>query len=87
MSSGNVHMLFGLLFLWPSGLPPFFLSDVYRQEMGVPQGSILSVTLFILKINRIVECLPPGLRSSLYVDDFVNRKTVAVVSQQATKLG
>jgi hypothetical protein len=47
------------------------LSDVYQQEMGVPQGSILFVTLFILKINPIVECLPPGVRSSLYVDDFV----------------
>jgi hypothetical protein len=39
--------------------------------MGVPQGSILSVTLFILKIIRIVQCLPPGVRSSLLVDDFV----------------
>jgi hypothetical protein len=46
------------------------LSNVYQQEMGVPQGSILSVTVFILKINRIVECLPVGVRSSLYVDDF-----------------
>ena len=28
-------------------------SDIHGQEMGVPQGSILSVTLFILKINSI----------------------------------
>ena len=47
------------------------LSDTFNQEMGVPQGSILSVTLFILKINNIVKCLPAGIRSSLYVDDFV----------------
>ena len=47
------------------------LSDAYSQEMGVPQGSILSVTLFILKINSIVECLPPSVRCSLYVDDFL----------------
>ena len=47
------------------------LSDSYEQEMGVPQGSILSVTLFILKINSIVNALPAGIRSSLYVDDFV----------------
>ena len=28
-----------------------YLSDAFSQKMGVPQGSILSVTLFILKIN------------------------------------
>jgi hypothetical protein len=33
------------------------LSDQYDQEMGVPQGSILSVTLFTIKINSIVKCL------------------------------
>ena len=47
------------------------LSDLYSQEMGVPQGSILSVTLFILKINSIVNCLPPHVKGSLYVDDFL----------------
>ena len=47
------------------------LSDTCEQEMGVPQGSILSVTLFILKINNIVKCLSPGIRCSLYVDDFL----------------
>jgi len=30
------------------------ISDVFDQEMGVPQGSILSVTLFALKISSIV---------------------------------
>ena len=34
------------------------LSDTFKQEMGVPQGSILSVTLFILKINGIMKSLP-----------------------------
>ena len=28
------------------------LSDAYEQEMGVPQGSILSLVLFSLKINN-----------------------------------
>ena len=32
-------------------------SDPYSQEAGVPQGSILFVTLFSLKINSIVSCL------------------------------
>ena len=36
---------------------------------GVPQGSILSVTLFSLKINSIVSCLLPDIECSLYVDD------------------
>jgi len=35
------------------------ISDVFDQEMGVPQGSILSVTLFALKINSIVKSVSP----------------------------
>jgi len=46
------------------------LSDPFEQEMGVPQGSILSVTLFSIKINSIVQCLRAGTDASLYVDDF-----------------
>ena len=47
------------------------LSEAHYQEQGVPHGSILSVTLFSLKINNIVKCLNPGLDCSLYVDDFL----------------
>src|SRR6056300_464138 len=47
------------------------LSNLYEQEEGVPQGSILSVTLFSFKINSIVDCLAPGMNCSLYVDDFL----------------
>ena len=45
-------------------------SDSHPQEMGVPQGSILSVTLFSVKINSITKCLKPIVDCSLYVDDF-----------------
>ena len=47
------------------------LSDLQGQEEGVPQGSILSVTMFSIKINNIVKALNPGVDCSLYVDDFL----------------
>ena len=46
------------------------LSDNFEQEMGVPQGSILSVTLFSIKINSLAEVLKNEFHGSLYVDDF-----------------
>ena len=46
------------------------LSDVFSQETGVPQGSILSPVLFNLKINNIVSAVSPGTQTSLFVDDF-----------------
>jgi len=46
-----------------------WLSDLHEQELGVPQGRILSVTLFGLKINSIVKAISPGVDCSLYVDD------------------
>ena len=39
-------------------------SNVNSQEMGVPQGSILSVTLFSIKINSIAKRLPFGMQCS-----------------------
>ena len=45
------------------------LSDTFEQEQGVPQGSILSPTLFNIKINNVVKCVN-DTDSSLYVDDF-----------------
>ena len=44
-------------------------SDPYSHEAGVPQGSIISVTLISLKINSIVSCLLPDIKCSLCVDD------------------
>jgi len=46
-------------------------SKLSERETGVPQGSILSVTLFCLKINSMVKTLCPGVDCYLYVDDFV----------------
>ena len=38
--------------------------------MGVPQGSILSVTPFSIKINSIANVLKDDIDGSLFVDDF-----------------
>lgn len=47
------------------------LSDVHVQQSGVPQGGVLSVTLFAIKINGVAEIISryPGVYASLYVDD------------------
>jgi ribonuclease HI len=46
-------------------------SREYEQENGVVQGGILSVSLFALKINSIVQQIPQddNFHASLYVDD------------------
>ena len=45
-------------------------SNPHEQEMGVPQESILTVTVFSVKINNIVKSVCPGVECFLYVDDF-----------------
>ena len=45
------------------------LSDLYDQEQGVPQGAILSTTLFNVKLNDIINCLYYKTDGSFYVDD------------------
>ena len=46
-------------------------SDIQEQEMGVPQGSIISVTLLSIKINSLANVLNDNIEGSLYVDDFL----------------
>jgi exonuclease III/ribonuclease HI len=45
------------------------LSESFAQENGVPQGAVLSVTLFAIAINSITSCIRSPVRASLYVDD------------------
>jgi potassium voltage-gated channel Eag-related subfamily H protein 8 len=44
------------------------ISTLYPQENGVPQGSVLSVTLFAVAINGMVNTFGPSVTASLYVD-------------------
>jgi hypothetical protein len=46
-------------------------SDIHEQEMGVPQGRILSVTLFSKTINSLARVLNDNIEGSPYVDDFL----------------
>ena len=45
------------------------LSEIKCQEEGVPQGSVLSVTLFALAINGIAKLIPSDVLFTLFVDD------------------
>lgn len=45
------------------------MSDTFIEENGVPQGGVLSVTLFAVKINSLSKIILLSLSYSLYVDD------------------
>ena len=45
------------------------LSSLRNQDEGVPQGSVLSVTLFALAINGIASVIPDDVMHTIFVDD------------------
>ena len=47
------------------------LSPIREQREGVPQGSVLSCSLFLLAINSIASVIPPDTNGSLFVDDIM----------------
>jgi ribonuclease HI len=61
------------------------LSDTFIQENGVPQGSVLSVTLFAIAINGITDCVKSPVSASLFVDDLAiisRSRSLAASSRQ-----
>ncbi|MEL6986791.1 MAG: reverse transcriptase domain-containing protein [Bacteroidota bacterium] len=45
------------------------LSTTLLQEEGVPQGSVISVTLFALSVNQLSKIIPPDVMHTFFVDD------------------
>lgn len=66
------------------------ISETRTLENGLPQGAILSVTLFLVAINKITTAIPKMIRTSLFADDLViynkgtNVKTIETNLQNAT---
>ena len=55
------------------------LSNSFPIHSGVPQGSVLSPTLFLLFINDLLDGVPADVETSLYADDaalWVNANTI-----------
>ena len=61
------------------------MDEVFKQEEGVPQGAMLSTTLFNVKLNDIAKELTDDIECSLYVDDFViffRSKTIETIQRR-----
>ena len=62
------------------------LSHERKQESGVPQGSILSVTLFAVKVNSLAAVIPNYINTSLFVDDLQISCSGNTVSKAETNI-
>jgi hypothetical protein len=58
------------------------LSACYLQEYGVPQESVLSVTMCAISIKDLVNAVGPTISTPLYVDDvaiyYSSQRTVTI---------
>lgn len=57
------------------------LSSQRTQDSGVPQGSVLAVTLFLLAMNTVFEAVPKNIQILVYADDIV---LISSSKQQST---
>ncbi|XP_058827710.1 uncharacterized protein LOC131687641 [Topomyia yanbarensis] len=46
-------------------------SDTFPEDNGVPQGSVIAVTLFLVSMNSLFASLPAGIYVFVYADDIV----------------
>ena len=77
------------ILLWQKSVRKNFYLRVKKviliQDKQSPQGSVLSVTLFSLKINGILNQLPNIVHGNLYVDDlniFCQGKDMKYIERQ-----
>jgi hypothetical protein len=65
------------------------LSNIHQTKNGLPQGSVISVTMFLLAINDIFTNIPKPTKHFLFVDDFhiycseQNTKTTVKILQNS----
>lgn len=46
-------------------------SKIFAEETGIPQGSVIAVTLFLIRMNGVFDELPIGIFIFVYADDIV----------------
>ena len=55
-----------------------------QTDLGIPQGGVFSVTLFLVAINGILEKLGNGVDGSLFADDlakYITTRSLRVASK------
>lgn len=57
-------------------------SDCLSVLSGVPQGSVLGPTLFLIYVNDISSCAEPGVTLRLFADDCVIYSTIRSIDDQ-----
>jgi hypothetical protein len=69
-----------ILSFWLGNIP----SARCLQENGIPQGSVLSLTLFAISIKGLVNAFGPPVTTSLYVDDlaiYYSSRTIVTIAR------